>query len=175
MNKKPFLSGNKEEALTFAQSPSSRSGVQDENLPLNATPVLNSFDPLTPIYSDQDGNVIAIKKYSPPLITRIEKEKLDEIEGIKKKGTQIKNQNEEDKIQTATRAIPLTHHVASKRQSSVTARLGEDDHGILSELEIGQNPGEDYKDATHPNEQNIIVRSTAIQYSRNTDPDLITD
>ena len=58
--------------------------------------MLNSFDPLTPIYSDQDGNVIAIKKYSPPLITRIEKEKLDEIEG-KKKASQLKNQNEEDK------------------------------------------------------------------------------
>ena len=66
---------------------------------MNATPVLNSFDPLTPIYSDQDGNVIAIKKYSPPLITRIEKEKLDEIEGIKKKGAQLKNQNEEEKNQ----------------------------------------------------------------------------
>ena len=85
-------------------------------MPLNATPVLNSFDPLTPIYSDQDGNVIAIKKYSPPSITRIEKEKLDEIEGNKKKSIQPKNPNAQDKtLSTSTRAIPLTHHVGSKR------------------------------------------------------------
>ena len=161
---KPFMSGSKDEAFTFQQSPSSRSGAQDENVPLNATPVLNSFDPLTPIYSDQEGNVIAIKKYSPPLITRIEKEKLDEIEGNKKRSIHAKTQTDDIKNQqqlVAARPIPLTN-VSSKRQSSVTARLGEDDQGLLSDQVSCVNPTEDYKDATHPSEQNIVVRSTAM-------------
>ena len=58
---------------------------EESPCPVSATPVLNASDALTPIYSDGDGNIIAVKRYSPPVITSIEKKDLEEIEGGRKK------------------------------------------------------------------------------------------
>ena len=81
----------------------------DESIPANATPVLNASDPLTPIYSDKDGNIIAVKRYSPPIIASIEKEELAEIEGGKRKTNVSRTQEDVTilEVPTNTRIVPL--------------------------------------------------------------------
>ena len=63
---------------------------------------------------DQDGNIIAVKRYSPPVIASIEKKDLAEIEGSKKKPVPVvgkPNEVEEDAnipdIPASTRVVPL--------------------------------------------------------------------
>ena len=78
--------------------------------------MLNASDPLTPIYSDKDGNIIAVKRYSPPIINSIEKKELEEIEGSKRKSN-ISRVNEEVNILEVpvnTRIVPLKQ-LAQKR------------------------------------------------------------
>ena len=138
--------------------------MYDESPPANATPVLNSSDPLTPIYSDKDGNIIAVKRYSPPMIASIEKKQLEEIEGSKKKSSvgrisDLSGNINILEVPANTRIVPLKQ-LAQKRQSSVTARLGDDDQNEPASRPMSREiPGDDYADATPPNNANIIVRS----------------
>lgn len=104
-----------------------------------------------------------MQRYSPPVIASIDRTDLEEMEGGRKKPAASKTKEETGAglldVPPSTRIVPLTQ-LAQKRQSSVTARLGDDvsqndqdrpaSRGIL---------GEDYADARTPNNANIIVRS----------------
>ena len=178
---------DRQHTFKLSQSPPSwrTAGAYDESPPPNASPVLNAAGPLTPIYSDKDGNIIAVKRYSPPVIASIDKTDLEEMERSRKKPVGGRAKEGEDgfrllDVPTSTRIVPLTQ-LAQKRQSSVTARLGDDASQNDQDRPVSRGIlGEDYADAATPSNANIIVRSgrpyiTSQLGDQHTSHDITTD
>lgn len=104
-----------------------------------------------------------MQRYSPPVIASIDRTDLEEIEGGRKKPAASKTKEEAGAglldVPPSTRIVPLTQ-LAQKRQSSVTARLGDDVSQNDQDRPVSRGIlGEDYADARTPNNANIIVRS----------------